>query len=150
MPVSDIEFNALLALLRGRSEEHARLLDQLDPAEKGRGYGMLIAAALLELAEKRFIRDGKYVPDDEVVAYVARARSISDTIADELDPRIAERVLFAALDQGDLDGLDPGEIVNAQLWLLAVLVRDEQFSTDSEVESFLKVARRLADDILET
>ncbi|GLZ07035.1 hypothetical protein Acsp03_45010 [Actinomadura sp. NBRC 104412] len=149
MPVKDKEYDALLALLRGRSDEHGRLLDELDPAEQARGYGALVSAALLEMAEKRFIRNGKYVPGSEVVAYVAHARSMSDAFADEVDPRIAERVLFCALDQGDLDDIDARVIFETQLWLLVALVRDEQFASDAELESLLNEARQLADDVME-
>ncbi|MFD0856416.1 hypothetical protein ACFQ07_29520 [Actinomadura adrarensis] len=148
MPVNEKEFSALLALLSGRSEEHNRLLDELDPAEQARGYSALIAAGMFELAEKRFIRDGKYAPRSEVLAYVAHARGKSDDFADELDPRIAERVLLCALDEGEIDDIDNSEAIKTQLWLLGALVDDEEFSRD-ELHSFLKLARRTADEWLE-
>jgi hypothetical protein len=148
MPVSDKEFDALWALLSGRSDEHARLLDEVDPAQAAKGYSALITAAMLELAEKRFIRDGKYVPDSEVVGYVAFARGKSEHFADEVDPRIAERVLFCVLDRGDLDDLDDDEVIKTQLYLLASLVGDEGFS-DDELDAFLKTARRIADEFME-
>ena len=149
MPVDDKEFGALLALLSGRAEEHDRLLDDLDPAGQAAGYSALVAAAMFRLAERRFIRDGKYVPASEIVAYVAHARAKSDDFAEELDPRIAERVLLAALDQDDIDDIEAGKVFYTELGLLVAMVHDEQFASESDIETFLQGVRPLADDWME-
>jgi hypothetical protein len=147
MPVNDKHCAALHAFLSGRTEEHERLVDAMDPADANKHYSLLITAALIEMAEKRFIRDGKYVPQNEIIEYVAFARGKSDDFAEDVDPRVAERVLLTVLDQGDLDGIDNDQVVQAQLYMLTSLVHDEQFS-DEELASLVEAARRMVNDAL--
>lgn len=144
MPVTDEQVETLRAQLEGRTEDHLRMLDQLDPEEANVGYAMLIGAGFLVAAERRFIRDGKYVPDSEVIDFIANLRQVNEETAKLLDPHIAERILFAALDKGDIDDIDNDTVVGTEIFLLGAMIYDEQLSSD-ELDAFLREARELAD-----
>ncbi|TDC97717.1 hypothetical protein [Actinomadura sp. 7K507] len=144
MAVTDDQLETLRAQLEGRTEEHLRMLDQLDPAEANTGYAMLIGAAFFEAAERRFIRNGKYVPDDEVIDFVAAVRSVNEDTATTLDPSIAERILFAVLDKGDIADIDDDTVLGYEIFLLAAMISDESLSAD-DLDAFLAEARKTAD-----
>jgi hypothetical protein len=151
MPVSDRQMAALKALLSRQVDEHQRLIDEIEREEgpdARERHSALIAAGMFEAAEKRFIRNGKYAPNNEVVSYIAEVRSRNEAAAEDLNPAIAERVLLTALDQGDTDGIDADTVVMAQLLLMAALVGDEEYS-EAELDEFLKQVRRTADEWLE-
>jgi hypothetical protein len=151
MPVTDKQMAALKALLSGRPEEHGLLLDEIAATEgpdAGERYSLLIGAAAFEAIEKRFIRDGKYVSRNEVVAYVASVRSRTEGAADTLHPRLTERIILAALDQENIDDIDTETVVTTQHLLLAALVGDEQYS-EEDLDAFLALVKRTADEWLE-
>lgn len=147
MAVTDEQLRTLRAQLAGKTEEHLRMLGQLDPVEAKTGYSMLIGAAFFEAAERRFIRNGKYVPDAEVIDFVAAVRSVNEDTAATLDPVIAERILFAALDKGEIDDIDDATVLGHEMFLLAAMIADEGFS-DEELDAFLARARETADQWL--
>ncbi|WP_395108843.1 hypothetical protein [Actinomadura sp. SCN-SB] len=142
---------ALKALLSGRPDEHERLIDEIERVEgpdAGGRHSVLIAAGMFEAAEKRFIRNGRYASKEEIIAYVASVRSRSEAAANDLDAMLAERVLLAALDQGEIDDIDDEAVVMTQLLLMAALVGDEEYS-EEELDGFLALVRRTADEWLE-
>lgn len=147
MAITDDQLRTLRAQLAGQTEEHLRMLEQLDPAEADTGYAMLIGAAFFEAAERRFIRNGKYVPDAEVIDFVAAVRSVNEEAAATLDPAIAERILLAALDKGEIDDIDDDTVLGHEIFLLAAIIADEELS-DEELDAFLAQARGTADQWL--
>lgn len=144
MAITDDQVETLRAQLAGRTEAHLRMLDQLDPVEAGTGYAMLIGAAFFEAAERRFIRNGKYVPDTEVIEFVAAVRSVNEATAKTLDPEIAERIILAALDKGEIDDIDDETILGHEVFLLGAIISDEHLN-DEELDAFLTQARTTAD-----
>lgn len=144
MLVTDEQVETLRAQLEGRTEEHLRMLEQLDPEQANVGYATLIGAGFLVAAERRFIRYGKYAPDSEVIDFIATLRQVNEETAQLLDPQIAERVLLAALDKGEIDDIDDDTVVGTEIFLLGAMIYDEQLGSD-EVDAFLRESRDLAD-----
>lgn len=144
MAVTDDQVATLEAQLTGRTEEHRRRLNQLDPGEAGQGYSALVAAGLLVAIERRFIRNGRYVPHTDVIDYVATLRASSQVAADALDPHIAERIILAGMEQGDIDDIDDNTVLGHQMFLLAALIADENLHAD-QLRAFLAEARETAD-----
>src|SRR5690606_17276503 len=97
MTVTDKQVAALHAQLAGRGEEHKRLFDELDADEVGHGYSALVAAAVFEAIERRFVKNGKVADDAEVIQFIAELRSKNADVAEKLDPVIAERLIFHSL-----------------------------------------------------
>lgn len=147
MTVTDDHVDTLEAQLTGRTEEHRRRLDQLDPGEASRGYSALVAAGLLLAIERRFIKNGKYLPRTEVIDYVATLRASSQVAANALDPQIAERIILFGMEQGDIDDIDDNTVLGHQMFLLAAMVSDANLDAD-ELGAFLAEAREIANQWL--
>ncbi|WP_412518521.1 hypothetical protein K8Z49_10890 [Actinomadura madurae] len=148
MPVTDEQVATLRAQLQGKLEEHRRLLRELDPAEANVGYSALIAAAFIEAAERRFIRDGKVADKGEVVDFVAQVRETDDEMPDIIDPQIAESMILHLLGKGEMVEASEDLKLGHQIVIIATLVSESQF-TEAELDSFLADARSLADELLE-
>lgn len=144
MAITNEEVETLRALLEGRTDEHRRMLEQLDPEQANTSYAMLIGAGFLVAAERRFIRDGKYVPDSEVIDFVAAVRQVNEDTAKIIDPQVAERIILAALDKGEIDDIDNDTVVGTEIFLLGAIISDEHLNTD-ELDAFLMETRALAD-----
>lgn len=71
---------------------------------------------------------------------------MSDRLARELDPDVAERVINAVLGHGTTRDLDKEAVTRAKLVLLAGLVADAQLD-DAGLDEFLAAARKLADQL---
>jgi hypothetical protein len=148
MPVTDEQIATLRAQLQGKLEEHRRLLRELDPEEVNVGYSALIAAAFIEAAERRFIRDGKSADKAEVVDFVAQLRETDDDMPDIIDPQIAESMILHLLGKGELIEAEEGIKLGHQIVIIATLVGESHF-TEAELDAFLADARSLADELLE-
>ncbi|WP_433469325.1 hypothetical protein [Spirillospora sp. CA-128828] len=144
MPVTDEQIATLEAQLAGRTDEHRRLLDQLDRAEASTGYSALVAAGVFEAADRRFMQGGTPAPDSDVIDFVATVRASSQAATEALDPQIAERIILAALGKGEIDDIDDNTVIGHQMFLLAALVADEHFNAE-ELSTFLTQARETAD-----
>ncbi|MFG2091148.1 hypothetical protein [Spirillospora sp. NPDC048824] len=144
MTITDEEVETLRAQLEGRTEDHLRMLEQLDSEQANTSYAMLIGAGFLVAAERRFIRNGKYVPDSEVIDFVAAVRQVNEDTAKILDPHIAERIINAALDRGEIDDIDNDTVIGTEIFLLGAIISDEHLDAD-ELDAFLTETRALAD-----
>lgn len=144
MPVTDEQVVTLRAQLAGDVDEHRRLLARLDPSLAKTGYSTLIAAAFFEAVYSRFGEGGTV---GDVIAFVADVRSRAEELADSLDPQAAERIIRAALGDGEIDDLDDGTVIDAQIVLTAALVADARFD-ETELDEFLGEARKIADEWL--
>ncbi|XRQ13857.1 hypothetical protein ACN3XK_24115 [Actinomadura welshii] len=145
MTVTDKQVAALHAQLAGRGEEHKRLFAELDADEVGYGYSALVAAAVYEAIERRFVRDGKIADDSEVIDFVANLRSRTADVAEDLDPVIAERLIFHSLGKGEINDIDQKVFFGTQILVLAGLIADAGLS-EAELDSFMNVARGIAED----
>ncbi|TDC73243.1 hypothetical protein [Actinomadura sp. 7K507] len=148
MTVTDEQVATLRAQLEGNIAEHRRLLNDLDPGEANVGYSALIAAAFIEAAERRFIKDGKTGDKFEVIDFVAQTRENDDESPNVINPQIAEGMLLSLLGKGSMVDADEETKLGHQIVLLAALVSEEQF-TSTELDAFLLNARSLADELLE-
>jgi hypothetical protein len=145
MAVTDEHVAALHAQLAGRGEEHKRLYAELDPDEVGYEYSALVAAAVFEAIDRRFVIDGKIASDPEVIDFVAALRSRTADVAEKLDPSIAERLIFHSLGKGEIEDIDQKVFFGAQIIVLAGLIADAELSAD-ELKSFMDTARGIAND----
>jgi hypothetical protein len=141
MEVSDLAVTTLRALLANNIDQYTQLLKQMSTDADKRGYAVLLAVAFFEAADQRF---GESASRNDVIDFVADVRSRTEPLRDEIDPRTAERVMLAVLDDMNLDDLAPADIRKHQTLLLAGLVADERFSA-TELDEFLIKARGLAE-----
>ncbi|TMQ98965.1 hypothetical protein ETD83_18785 [Actinomadura soli] len=148
MRITDKQVAVLRAQLVGNREEHLRLADQLDPDEANVCYTALVAAAFIEAAEERFIRNGDAVDHSEVIDFVAQVRERADEMPDIIDPQIAESMILDLLGKGSMVDADPDTKFGHQIVLLAALVGEKQF-TEDQLDAFLGNARALADELLQ-
>jgi hypothetical protein len=144
MAVTDLQVATLRAQLAGDLEEHRRLLTRFDEKSDGRPYVTLTNAAFFEAADRRF---GSSTTADDIIQFVADVRARSERIRDSLDPRVAERVLLAAVTDADISDLDPREVRSTQRILLNALIVDENLDA-ADLDAFLATARGLADRLL--
>lgn len=141
MPVTDDQVATLRAQLAGQPAEHKRLLAALDPSALWSGYRALVPAAFWLAVERRFPRGGS-VP--QVIELVAKIRSISEGIADKIDPRIAERLILRVFGHQAIDDIAPLTRFQHQDRILAALMTDHPLD-DVGLDKFLAQARELAD-----
>jgi hypothetical protein len=144
MAVTDLQVATLRAQLAGDLEEHKRLLAQFDEKSDGRPYATLTSAAFVEAVDRKFSSD---VTADDIIEFVGDVRSRSERVQASLDPRVAERVLLAAVTDADISDLDPREVRRSQRILLNALVVDEDLD-DARLDEFMTTARGLADRLL--
>lgn len=144
MPVTDEQVAPLRAQLSRQPAEHLRLFDLLDQTAKRTGYRTLVSAAFVTAVERRFAPD---VSPAEVIEFVGDVRSRSAQVADQVDPRTAERVVMAVFTGHSLDDIDAPTSWEIQLALMAAIIGDEHLD-DAGLDAFLAEARKLADQWL--
>jgi hypothetical protein len=140
MPVTDESVATLRALLAGESGEYERLYENLDSATRRTDYPAMIDAAFFEAVDRRFDK-GKA---SDVVEFVGDVRSQSVTLEEQIDPRVAERLIQAVLGDGSIDDIDDKARFSTEVILLALLIADEQLD-DTGLDEVLDGARKLAD-----
>jgi hypothetical protein len=140
MPVTDDEVAALRAHLQGNQALQQELYERVTPT-----YSTLVAAAFLEAVNRRF---GARDSAAEVIEYVADVRARSPKLGQQIDPNAAERVIRRVLT--DVDVSDISSRVKGQIYIvfLVAMVSDAEYD-DDQLEAFLTVARKAADDALE-
>ncbi|NEA27329.1 hypothetical protein [Actinomadura bangladeshensis] len=148
MAITDKHMAVLRAQVTGQHDEHLQLVKQLEPDEANQEYAALVAAAFIAAVERRFIRDGEYADESEVIDFVAQVRAKSPEMPDVIDPDLAESLILHLLDKGPVKDADADTKFGHQLVLLAALAGEGQFS-GSELEAFLSEARSIAEDLLE-
>jgi hypothetical protein len=144
MPVTDKQAATLRAELAGDFAGYERLLAGLDSKADSRGYSALLTAAFHRAVDLRFTRDS---PLDEVIEFVADVRARSEQLRDAVDPRVAERVLVAAVGGDYVSDLSAAESNKLKMILLTSLVADMHLG-EAGLDEFLAKARALADELL--
>jgi hypothetical protein len=142
MSVTDDQVRTLRAYLTGNFEEYDRLHAKLDRVAARTGYSALISAAFVLAAERRFAESGTAA---DVAKFVGGLRARSEGLAEDIDQRVAERLILAVYTDEEIDDLDSGTRLGTQFLLLVALVLDEKFD-DVELDAFLAEARALADE----
>jgi hypothetical protein len=141
MPVTDHQIATLRALLAGDFDEHSRLRGLLDRDADREGYSALIAAGFFLAADRRFARSHTKA---DITEFVAAARATSPDAAEQIDPRLAERMIRGVFDDDDMHDVPGQTLVETQVMLLAALV-SEAWPGAAELDAFLADTRKLAD-----
>jgi hypothetical protein len=106
------------------------------------------AAANGELVEKpvdrRFAKDGTAA---SVIDFVGDLRSRSERLADAIDPKVAERLIWHVLGEGSIADLDTETKASHQFLLLGGLVADAHLDA-AGLDEFLATARELGDRLI--
>lgn len=145
MPVTDAQVATLRAQLSGSFEEHRRLLAQLDQKEAASGYTALITAACFEAIEERFVKDGKIVDEAAVIEFVGSLRARTEAAAEEVDPRIAERLILHSLGKGSMSDVPKETRIRTQLFVLVGLISEAHFN-EAQLDTFMSKVRRTAEE----
>lgn len=141
MPVTDDQVMALRAYLAGDFDTHKRLFRQLDRTSARVGYPALVTAAFCEAVERRFAESGTA---SDVIEFIGEVRSRHLKDPDEIESRVAERVILSVFTDEEVGDLDAKVKYRTQLILLLPLIDDEQLD-DAGLDAFLGEARKLAD-----
>lgn len=125
-------------MVRCRARDYHARLRRFDDADWER-YGRLLTVAFTLAVGRRF-RPGQ--DRAAVIRFVATVRETYDPTGREIDPRLAESLVSAAL--GERPPPPPDEhVVTCQSLLLGALLADEG-TTGSALDSFLRLAEDLA------
>ncbi|MFD0856428.1 hypothetical protein ACFQ07_29580 [Actinomadura adrarensis] len=141
--------SALHDLLAGRPDEHTQRFNQLEKVEL-RQFTTMVNAAFFEGARQRFLKDGVPATDEEIIDYVAWARTWDDSTAQELDPDTGEqliKVVVEKLPMTAMDDLDNNISYSSKLMLVATFVREAKYDEEGLAE-FMARVRKTADMML--
>ncbi|PYC70420.1 hypothetical protein C7C45_13655 [Micromonospora arborensis] len=131
---------ALRGLLAGRLRGHERRLRRFAEAD-WRRYADLLAGALLVAVRRRFVAGQDRAP---VIRFVASARERYDATGRDVDPVLAEALVWAALGERPPVPHDAAAIVARTVLLLGLL--EDEGLTDRELDEILVAAAHAADD----
>ena len=143
MLVTDDGIPALRALLDADDRLYHEIRGRKRP-RSGVSSMAFLTAAFVKAVRRRF---GKDSTEADVIDYVADVRGRSEEIGDAIDPRAAEKLILAALNDeggGDIDVRTRGRIY---ITFIGALVSDERLD-DEGIEVFLAAARECADGAL--
>jgi hypothetical protein len=129
---------ALHDLIDGQVRQHDRRLRRFTEPDWHR-YADLLSGAFLLAVRRRFRAGQDRAP---IIRFVATVRERFDHTGHDLDPVIAERLVWAALGEADPVPIN-GPAVAAQTLLVLGLLEDEGMP-QSELDEFLGTADTLA------
>lgn len=141
MPVTNEQVATLRALLTDDNERYERGFSQLETSADRGHYAALLAAAFTIATERHF--DGPVTRAD-LIRYVADVRARVPSAGENIEPKTAEQLLYAALTDEPFTG-EPRVIGLNQMILLAALTADAR-PTPVELDEFLAEARAQADE----
>ncbi|MET8122080.1 hypothetical protein [Micromonospora sp. NPDC005189] len=131
---------ALRGLLAGRLRGHERRLRRFTEPD-WRRYADLLAEALLVAVRRRFVAGQDRAP---VIRFVASSRERYDATGRDVDPAVAEALVWSALGERPPVPDDAAAIVARTVLLLALL--EDEGLTDSERDEILAAAAHTADN----
>jgi hypothetical protein len=129
---------ALHDLIDGQVRQHDRRLRRFTEPDWQR-YADLLSGAFLLAVRRRFRAGQDRAP---IIRFVATVRERFDHTGHDLDPVIAERLVWAALGEADAVPIS-GPAVAAQTLLVLGLLEDEGMP-QAELDEFLDAADTLA------
>ncbi|GAA2421516.1 hypothetical protein GCM10010191_36300 [Actinomadura vinacea] len=144
MAISAEQVATLRAQLAGDFTEYELRWERLEPTARAT-YGALLSAAFCEAVERRF---NESTPIEEIIEFVSSVRARSERVTDDLDPRVAERMILAVYTNEEIDDVDSQTRGVVQMIVLAALVSDAHLD-DLGLDELLGEARKLADQWLE-
>lgn len=130
---------ALRGLLTGRLRGHERRLARFAESDWLR-YADLLAGALLVAVRRRFVAGQDRAP---VIRFVASARERYDATGRDVDPVLAEALVWAALGERPPVPQDAAAIIARTVLLLGLL--EDEGLTDRELDEILVAAAHAAD-----
>lgn len=142
MPITDDQVATLRAQLSGNHDEFERQFAQLDLSTNSAGYEALLAAAFAIATERRFQPP---VTLADFIRFVADVRARTPSAAEQVDPKIAERLLLSALTDESVGEVNGSAIVTNQMILLACMIADAKPDA-ADLHQFLTEARELAEE----
>jgi hypothetical protein len=131
---------ALRAQLAGQLDEHRRLLAALDPAAFEGGYQALVASAFCLAVNLRFPQG---VTTADAIDFVGKVRSVSDQIADRIDPRTAERIILRVRTDEEIADIPRRASLEHQILLLTAFLAELDLD-DARLDEFLAQSREFA------
>ncbi|MEU8257665.1 hypothetical protein AB0C06_25755 [Micromonospora inaquosa] len=131
---------ALRGLLAGRLRGHERRLSRFAESDWLR-YADLLAGALLVAVRRRFVAGQDRAL---VIRFVASVRERYDATGRDVDPVLAEALVWAALGERPPVPPDTAAIVARTVLLLGLL--EDEGLTDRELDEILVAASHAADD----
>lgn len=142
MPVTDEQVAVLRAQLTADREAYDRGHGRLDGKTDAAGYAILLTAAFTLAAERRFVPPLTLA---DLIRYVADVRARTPSAAENVDPKIAERLLLGALTDESISDIDGKAIGVNQGILLVAMVADEDLDP-AGLERFIEESRALANE----
>ncbi|MGW0216056.1 hypothetical protein ACWDXH_16845 [Micromonospora chokoriensis] len=130
---------ALRELLAGRLRGHERRLRRFTERD-WRRYGDLLAGALRVAVRRRFVAGQDRAP---VIRFVASVRERYDAGGHDVDPVLAEALVWAALGERPPVPSSAAAVVARTVLLLGLL--EDEGVTDSERDEILAAATQAAD-----
>ena len=113
------------------------------PSRTGRrAYQAFVGAMFTEAVRRRL---GRHPGEARIIGFVADLRTLSDELADALDPDATER-LIAAVD-ADAGNIDGERALRTRSIVLVAIIRGEHLDP-AELDVFLERSRTLANGIL--
>lgn len=140
VPVTNEQVATLRAQLTGDNQRYEQGFRKLETSADRAGYAALVGAAFIIATEQRFQPP---VTVADLIRYVADVRARTASTAENVDPRLAEHLLHAALADEPFTG-SPEAIGANQIVLLAALIADAQPAPD-RLDALLTEARTVAD-----
>ena len=125
-------------------DEYDRLREELGPRAIGNEYTAVVAAGFIAAVRERFGSDPKV---SDITTLVAETRAISPSIASDLDPRTAERLIMAVTHGENIDDIDPRTVVSHEIALIAAMLRDLDM-TEPAIDDFLEKVQAIIDETL--
>ena len=143
MNVTSDQLKAMRLLLVGDIGGYERIQEESSHATAS-SNGALISATFFTAAERRFTENSSRT---DVVEFVGNLRARSDSLAADLDPRVAERLLLATFTDEEIDDIEP-EVQGRNCFLLLGGLAAEAGYSDSELDEILAASRDLANEWL--
>ncbi|MCW2865206.1 MAG: hypothetical protein JWP48_6914 [Actinoallomurus sp.] len=144
MIIPDEQIASLRAFLAGDSEEGMRPTGRFVESGGVEGYGELVYAAFAVVVSRRFSPSWTIA---DVVRGVAAVRARLLDVDVDVDPRAAEVMIRRVLGDAVTDDFEDESKARAQVFVLLVLVDDEDFD-DAGLDAFLSEVRNLADQLI--
>jgi hypothetical protein len=139
----DDKVAALSALLRADGRRCHESCGRRDRCGPDASFAAFLAAAFVEVVSRRF---GGGAAEADVTEYVANVRGRSQEVRDAIDPRAAQRLILAALNDDAAQDVDCETRGKVFIIVIAALMSDERLD-DGGIDAVLASARKLAGEL---
>jgi len=145
MQVTDDIEATVRAYLRGDTPEYNQRFAAMDRSRDNvAAFRAMVIAAFLLTVQYKFSKD---TPQDDIIDYVAGIRSRADSLANDIDPTTAERMITSVFTGENTSDIEAGKEVEIQMLFATAIVNDEGIE-DELFEQLMSSTRKLANDLL--